>query len=375
MKDLFKNYIYPIATLSGSIIGVGFLSLPYIALKVGVWPMLFYFIALTGLIVFVHVIFGEISLKTPDYKRWPGFVGFYLGKTAKSIILFSMILGSFGVLLAYLIIGSQFLTAILNPLLGGDLSIYVFLYFAILSMAVYFGIKAVAKLEFWALVLLLSALIVIFIKGFSKINLSNIFPNNAIIPGDWKTMFLPYGAIMFSLWGVGLIPETEEMLRGNKKSLKKVIIISTLIPATIYILFIFLILGISGIHTTESALTGLKSFLGRGIISIALFIGVITTFTAFMAQGLLLKKVFIYDMGIKNFPAWIFTCFPPLILFLLGFNSFISLISFIGGVLLSIDGILILLMYKKIGGKKIIIYPLMLVFVFGIIYSLVYFIK
>jgi len=27
MKDFFKNYIYPIATLSGSIIGVGFLAI------------------------------------------------------------------------------------------------------------------------------------------------------------------------------------------------------------------------------------------------------------------------------------------------------------------------------------------------------------
>jgi hypothetical protein len=53
----------------------------------------------------------------------------------------------------------------------------------------------------------------------------------------------------------------------------------------------------------------------------------------------------------------------------------VGLVSFIGGILLGIDGIFILLMYKKIDGKKIIVYPLSLVFLAGIIYEIVYFIK
>jgi len=35
--------IYALATLSGTIIGVGLFSLPYITLKVGFWVMLGYF--------------------------------------------------------------------------------------------------------------------------------------------------------------------------------------------------------------------------------------------------------------------------------------------------------------------------------------------
>lgn len=374
MKDLFNNYIYPIAALSGSIIGVGFLSLPYITSKVGIWAMLFYFAVLTALVVFLHVIFAQISLKTPDFKRFPGFVGFYLGKPAERFAIFLTIFGSFGVLLAYLIIGGQFLATIFSPLLGGDILIYVVLYFTVLSFIVYFGIKLISKVEFWALSLLLLLLFIIFVKGFSQIKLENIFIGNSLAISNWKSIFLPYGAIIFSLWGTGLIPEIEEMLRDRKKLLKKVVIISTLISAFIYLLFIFLILGITGPQTTDSALAGLGNFLGTGLLSLALFIGVTTTFTAFMGQALLLKKVFIYDMGIKEFPAWVFTCFTPLMLFLLGVNSFIPLISFIGGVFLGINGIFILLMYKKIGGRKIIIYPLTAVFILGIIYEIVYFI-
>src|SRR5688572_8568721 len=135
-SKFLKNYIYPISTLAGSIIGVGFLSLPYIASRVGIIPMLFYFVFLTIIVISIHVIMGKIALKTPDFKRWPGFVGFYFGAWAERFIVIPMIIGSFGVLLAYLIVGSQFLNAIFSPMVGGGLSLYVFLYFLVLSFAV-----------------------------------------------------------------------------------------------------------------------------------------------------------------------------------------------------------------------------------------------
>src|SRR3989344_503021 len=108
-KSLLKNYIYPVVTLAGNIIGVGFLALPFITLKVGIWPMLFYFMVLTALILFINLIFVDITLKTPDYKRFHGFVEFYLGKTSKFVATTAVIFGSIGVLLAYLFIGTNFL--------------------------------------------------------------------------------------------------------------------------------------------------------------------------------------------------------------------------------------------------------------------------
>lgn len=373
LKDLFRNHIYPIATLSGSIIGVGFLSLPYIALQVGIWQMIVYMAAITALVVFIHLIFGEISLKTPDYKRFPGFVKFYLGKWPEKATLILTIFGSFGVSLAYLIIGGQFLAAIFSPFLGGGAPIYVLAYFLIAASVIYFDIKIISKIEFWAIILLLALLAVVFIGLFPGIKLSNIFSYG--FKFSFPNLFLPYGPILFSLWGTGLIPEMEEMLRGRKNLLRINIAIGTIIPSLIYFLFILLILGLTGRQTTDSALIGIKNVFGDGITSAALFIGVVTSFTAFVAQGLLLKKTFVYDMNFGKFFSWVFTCLPPMVLFLLGFNVFIPLISFIGAVFLGINGIFIMLIYKKIGGKKTIIYPLSLIFILGIIYEVMYFIK
>lgn len=370
---LFKNYIYPIATLSGGIVGVGFFALPYITLKVGIWVMLAYFLVLVFLVILIHLMYGEIALKTPDFKRFPGFVGFHLGKWFGRLSLILTTTGSFGVLLVYLIVGSDFLSNVFLPILGGSKLLYAFIYFTLASLIIYFGIKIVSKIELAVLCFLLLVLLLIFTINFSQFNLNNLFIKSIDI--GIKNLFLPYGAIMFSLWGMGMVPETEEMLGRNKKQIKNIIITAILIPTVIYLFFIFLVLGITGSNTTQSALLGLKSFLGNGVVTLGILVGVATTFVGFITLGLTLKKMLIYDLKVKNFHSWVITCFTPLILFLLGLNSFIGLISFIGGVLLSIDGILILLMYKKIGGKKLLIYPLSLIFIFGIIYELVYFIK
>jgi len=69
------------------------------------------------------------------------------------------------------------------------------------------------------------------------------------------------------------------------------------------------------------------------------------------------------------------TCFLPLILFLLGIKRFIPVISFMGGVMLGIDGVLILLMYQKIKPKQILVYPLFLILFGGMIYEIIYFLK
>lgn len=368
--------IYAIATLSGTIIGVGIFSLPYITSKVGFWVMLGYFFILGTLVILVHQFFGQLALRTPDLKRLPGFARYHLGKGAEKIAFLSSILGTFGAILAYLIVGGEFLTELLSPFFGGGNLIYTLIYFLFGALLIFFGIKAIAKVEFWGLILFFLVLIAIFFKGFSQIKLANLFPSP-----DFSQLFLPYGAILFSLWGATLIPEVEEMLKENKKLLKIVIPISILVPIFLYLFFIYLILGITGSQTTESALTGLRNYLGEGIFSLALFFGVLTTFTSFIALGLTLKKIFWYDLKINKNLSWAITCFIPLILFLIGIRQFIPVISFVGSIMLGIDGILILLMYHKETKKQrpktknLIIFPLILIFLAGIIYEIIYFLR
>ena len=365
-----SNWIYPIAVLSGTIIGVGIFSLPYITSKVGFWVMAGFFLVLGSLVILIHLFFGELAVKTPDYKRLPGFAKFHLGNWGEKVAYTSTILGTFGAILAYLIVGGEFLANLFMPIFGGDSFLWTFFYFAIGAILIFCGIKVIAKVEFWGLILFFVILFVIFLRSFPQIKLGNLFPSP-----DFSHLFLPYGAVLFSLWAGDLIPEVEEMVGDKKELLKKIIPISILIPIFVYLFFVYLILGITGRQTTELALTGLRNFLGPGLFSLGLFFGVLATFTSFISLGLTLRKVFWYDLKIEKNFAWAITCFTPLILFLIGIKSFIPVISFVGGIMLGIDGILILLMYRKISQRKFLIYPLLLIFLIGITYEIVYFIK
>jgi len=370
-KAELKPFIYSVSTLSSTIIGVGLFSLPYITLKMGFWSMIGYFLVLGTLVLLIHYFFGELSLATPDRKRLPGFAKIYLGNWAEKLAYFSIILGIFGAILAYLIVGGEFLESFLAPFFGGGNLFYTIFYFVLGAVAIFFGIKFISKIEFWGLILFFVVLIFVFLKERFLINIGNLF-----LAQETKDFFLPYGPVLFSLWGATLIPEVEEMLGKDKKLLKKAIILATFIPIIIYLFFIYIILGICGFQTTESALTGLRNFVGEEIVMLMLFFGILATFTSFISMSLTLRNVFWYDLKINKNLAFLVVCFFPLFLFLVGIKRFIPIISVVGGVMLGIDGILILLMYGKIRPeKKFLTYPLILVFLAGILYEIIYFIK
>jgi hypothetical protein len=196
--------------------------------------------------------------------------------------------------------------------------------------------------------------------------------------GGLGDLFLPYGAVLFALWASSSIPEIEEMLgrRERKDLLKPALIASSAIALITYILFIILIVGITGPATTESAFIGLIRVLGSDATGLFFLFGLITSFTSFIVVGLTLKKILTYDLHIEKNVAWGLTVIVPILLFLTGFKNFIDIFSIVGGILLGLDGVLILLMYQKIRpDRKRLTYPLLLIFIGGIIYELVYYLK
>jgi len=369
-----KNCIYGLCTLAGTIIGVGLFSLPYITSRVGIWVILGYFLGLGALSIIIHLLFAEVALRTPDFLRIPGFVKFHLGKSAGKIAFLTFTFGMFGALLAYLIIGGEFLTSLMPPVFIApqfNQIFYTLIYFTIGTLIIYSGSKTVAKIELLGLIVFFLILLVIFYKGLPYFSFSKL-----ISSPKGKDLFLPYGPILFALWGTAIIPEIEEMLGKKKKFLKKIIPLAIFLPILAYLSFIFLITAISGQETSKEAITGLRSFLGDGIINSALLFGLLTTFTSFIMLGLTLQKVFWYDLKMNKKLAWLITCFIPLVLFLAGFKDFIDVIAFVGGVLLGIDGIFIILMYRKVKKKRLIfVYPLILIFILGMIYQIIYFFK
>jgi len=372
-KDI-KTFIYPLATMCNTIIGVGIFALPFVAIKVGLPLMFIYFIVLGSLVAVIHLMFCELALATPDYKRLAGFAKIYLGEWGRSVAIISNIVGFFGIMVAFMIVGGQFLHQFASPLLAGSETIYDFVYFLAGAILIYFGINMVSRVGLWGLGLFFTIFIVLAIKGMPYFHWSNLAANI----GGLGDLFLPYGAVLFALWASSSIPEIEEMLgrRERKDLLKPALIASSAIALITYILFIILIVGITGPATTESAFIGLIRVLGSDATGLFFLFGLITSFTSFIVVGLTLKKILTYDLHIEKNVAWGLTVIVPILLFLTGFKNFIDIFSIVGGILLGLDGVLILLMYQKIRpDRKRLTYPLLLIFIGGIIYELVYYLK
>lgn len=368
------KFLKSLSVFAGTIIGVGIFGLPYVTLKAGFPVVLLYFLLLSGIVVLIHLIFGEICLGTKELHRLPGYAGQFLGARWKEITLMVMGLGLTGVLLAYLIVGGEFLTFFFAPYFGGNPLIYTLLFFSLGSFLIFRGTKIISQVELFLVILFFVILILFFIKAFPFINIENFKEI------DFGFFTFPYGVILFSLWGSAIIPEIKEMVRGDKRLFRKVIISGILIVAIIYLFFIIICFGASGQNTSEEAISGLASALGDNIIRLGFIFGTITCFTSFLTLGLTLKKIFWYDFGLPHKPAWLITCFLPLLLFLLGFRRFIDVIGLTGAVALGAEGIIIIFLYQKFLKEKFLekmnplLYLLPLLFILGIIFEIFYFI-
>jgi len=112
--------------------------------------------------------------------------------------------------------------------------------------------------------------------------------------------------------------------------------------------------------------------------------------TSFFSLGLGLKEMYNYDYKIKDKISWFLACFIPLILFFLILlylrqEQFFKTIGITGGIAMTLEGILIVLMFnkaKKLGERKpeyslksnkFLSFALILIFLLGMIYTILNF--
>ncbi|MAG52889.1 MAG: hypothetical protein CMH62_02905 [Nanoarchaeota archaeon] len=373
---MVKNEVYKaIAVLVGTIIGAGVLGIPYVVAQAGFLTGLLDIVLLGIVILLINLAVGEVVLRTKGKHQLTGYAQKYLGGKGRALMTFSMAFGIYGALLAYLIGVGEALGAIFsaNPFwfsLG---------FFVMVSSIIYFGIKGVASSELLLssavifLVLLISA--VAFFSG--RMELSNLTEFSLM------KLFIPYGVILFAFIGAASVPEAGEVLVKNKRSLKKAIIIGSLIPLAMYVIFTTAVVGVFGIKITEVATVGLGLVFGKWIVILANLFAVFAMTTSFLALGLALREMYNYDYKVSKFSSWAFTIFVPFVIFLFGFKSFINVIGTTGVIAGGVEGTLIVLMLWKakkkserkpeysIGVSKLIGAILIGVFILGVILNFI----
>jgi tyrosine-specific transport protein len=339
-----------IAVLVGTIIGAGVFTLPYIAANSGIVITITWLVIVSFIIMFLHLSFGEIVLRTKEDYRLPGYIGHYLNSSAKRFVLLITFLTFAFSLLIFLLLGSQFLGVIIDFFFSGvtfPQGFLVILIWLFLSLIVLTNGKKLSKINFYLSFLLLFLLLVIVVFSSLHFEIENL--NFFEFSNKWGWL-IPYGAIFFALNGMVAIPEAAKVLekrKEDKKKLKKVIIIGTILPVLCYLAFMVTVVGVSGSATTLETVQGLKGILGESIILLGAGLGFLAVVTSYLIFASYIKNSFINDFKWTPFISYFLVIVGPLLIYFLQLENLVKLISFTGGMLGGFEGIMILLVLKQ----------------------------
>lgn len=327
--------------------GAGIFGLPYVISKSGVLPAVFYFLLIGGAVMVLHLLFGEVCLRTNGKHRLIGYSEMYLGKVGKRLVVVSTLFGFLGVLLVYIILGGRFLAIALAPFFSLSDTTASFLFWIVLSFFILQGIQLIARAEFFMNLLLLLFGILMFVFALPHVQSANF----TLI--ERSNIFLPYGVILFSLLGWAAIPEIADLFKSkkDKRSLDNVIVWTFVIVIAFYLAFSFLVVGVSGQNTSPNALDGLVPFLGQNIVIAGALFGLVALASSFLILGNYLKNSLRYDLKLPYIVSASIAVFIPFLIYFIGVRDVISVMGILGAALGAIEGVIIILIFQKAKNK------------------------
>ncbi|MBI4257064.1 hypothetical protein HY626_03350 [Candidatus Uhrbacteria bacterium] len=324
----------------GAIVGVGVFGLPYAFAQGGLGLGLFELFFLGGMIVVLQLMLGEIVVQTPGHHRLVNYVGMYTGTFWKWVALLALCLGIWGAMLAYLVAGGTFLNLLLSPLLGGEPAMYSYVLGVVASILIFGGLTLASRIEYLVVCALLFVFTFIILASVPSIDVTHLSTLNL------EKFFLPYGVILFSLSGMGIVPELKDILgKSHQRQMALVIISAMTVIIVLYALFAFAVVGVTGAETSFMAFDGLVPVLGSTFRVVATFLGSLTILSIYMVLGIELLNTFKFDFDLRHRTAWFIVCVVPIILFAVGMREFIDILGFVGSVFGGILGILVALSY------------------------------
>ena len=344
-----------IATLMGTVIGAGILGIPYVVAKAGFLYGFLLIIIIGTAFLYLNLFTAEIILRTKGKHQLTGYAEKYLGKTGKILMTFALLTGIYGALTAYLIGEGETLRSVFGistllatlPVFLQD-NFYILLFFIIAVGIVIRGLKAAGKTELISISLLVLIVILTGIFSYDHIDFHHFTSFNPLY------LFLPYGVILFACVASPSIPEVTEILAKEKKNIKKAILIGSIVPVIIYLLFAFIIVGLVGAEQFDLlqpnqriATVALSVYASPYLGLLANLLAILAMFTSFLTLGIALVEMYQYDYKFPRWLALLLTFSIPLALALGNFSTFFIVLGFTGVFSGGLDGILLMLMYWK----------------------------
>lgn len=324
--------------LVGSTIGVGIFALPYVFAQAGFALALAELVVIALLNTAALLLFVDLISVRKRHAHFVAVVGGELGFAGRAVAAFALFSTVWGAMLAYMIVGASFIGLLFNVAPSAAISLC---FAAAGSALVAGGLPLLLRMQGFVIPAFFGVIVLIFALAVPHMQLAHFttfFPENAT---------LPLGALLFAVSGLSAIPEVRDSLGKHTQNMPRVLMLGMLLIVAIYLIFVIAILGFNGGATSPDAISGIVRSAGRPLALLAAAVGAMTVFSAFVTSGTSLMDTLLYDFRMKLGHAWLLAVGVPIGVFLLGARNFIDVISFTGGILGGVCGLLIIFAYEK----------------------------
>jgi len=331
----------------GTTIGAGMLALPVATAQLGFWGSLVLLVACWGVMTACAFLFLEVNLWLPANSNLVSMAGATLGKTGQAVAWVVYLVLLYSILCAYIAGGGDLFHYILaTSSLHISQAVSSMLFTVIFGTVVYFGIRSVdyvnRALMFGKMgtLLLLICLVLPFI---SSTNLNSGEFKKIVAPSSLTVTAVSFCCLM-------IIPSLRTYFDADIKTLRKAILIGTLIPLVCYIAWDMVIMGVvpldgtpglrpmlQSTSTNSDLLSALTSILQKDTVTVlAKFFTSICMATSFLSVSLSLSDFLSDGLRVKkqgflgNLIVIGATFAPPLLLVLFYPNAFLLGLEFAG---------------------------------------------
>lgn len=323
--------------ITGMAIGAGVLGVPYVVAQVGLSIGLAYIFFLGLVLLGLNLMIGELVTESGEKLQLPGLAGKYVGRFAKDLVSITLVCRSYGALLAYTVGEGLALSA----LFGGSSYTWSIIFWSVGSFCIWGGIERVKNIERYL------SLAVIFLIVTISVVLLPSFHASEWNYTDFTQLMLPFGVILFALSATPAIAEAHALLPGEPRKFRRAVVWGSLIPVVVYIIFAFAVVGVNGLNTTPVATLGLGERFGSGMLLFASMFAIFAMCTGFMGVGTALRESLSWDHHMSKPLAKFLVIAVPLILFISGFQNFISILEVVGGVFIGIESMVMAVVYTQ----------------------------
>lgn len=372
-----KNHLTIAAIVAAATIGEGVFAVPYIIQASGWLVALGYFVAVTAIVSVAHILYLRTLAATDEKERLLGLTRKYFGTAGFWIGFVAIVIGLLLGFVAYLVLGSQFLQILFPGIIPG---IALGLFWVLLAILVWGSEGRIAWFEGVGIALVSFAILFIFFSGHPAAALNTV---PLAIPG-LANLLIPFGVVIFALAGWTCVEPVYELAYRNDNGKKLAIpgafalfALGTAFAGLLYWLFAAGVIGTTVPRLATDTVSGIAVWpLWRKDILAA--VGLLSVCVVSVPISREIRGAMEKDLGWNSFLSRAVIVFLPLAAVLLGFDDFLTIIGFAGGVFISTQYLLIISVGRRTLAltqrEKFLLDVVAIVFICAAVYEIWHFI-